>query len=264
MFSSPWCITWLVVLLTLSTAILALKIITIIIFTRNRALRKRSTYLLINLAVADLLVGGFTVPDHFILLGAHCDIWNDVVSKTWLNYLVMNAFGILFPVCSLLNITVISAERFHATFRPFRHRIIKPRVYWLFIAGIWLASMLLSAGLAIIRHYGKTRHNYFFLWCSFNTTCLFVICVSYAFILVKARCGAQPQHHGAASRERKLTMTLLIVTMVSLLLWLPFVLTNLIDCTTDTFSSFSEIGFLHFGPAVCFILCKFSCKYNIV
>ena len=33
----------------------------------------------------------------------------------------------------------------------------------------------------------------------------------------------QPQHHGAASRERKLTMTLLIVTVVSLLLYLPYV-----------------------------------------
>ena len=42
-------------------------------------------------------------------------------------------------------------------------------------------------------------------------------------IVIKVRCGAQPQHHGAASRERKLTMTLLIVTVVSLLLCLPYV-----------------------------------------
>ena len=50
-----------------------------------------------------------------------------------------------------------------------------------------------------------------------------IICVAYTSIVIKVRCGAQPQHHGAASRERKLTMTLLIVTVVSLLFYLPYV-----------------------------------------
>ena len=43
-------------------------------------------------------------------------------------------------------------------------------------------------------------------------------------IVIKVRCGGQPRHHGAASRERKLTMTLFIVTVVSLLLCLPHVI----------------------------------------
>ena len=58
---------------------------------------------------------------------------------------------------------------------------------------------------------------------TFISICLVIICVSYTSIVIKVRYGAQPQHHGAASRERKLTMTLLIVTVVSLLLYLPFV-----------------------------------------
>ena len=53
--------------------------------------------------------------------------------------------------------------------------------------------------------------------------CLLIICVCYTSIVIKVRCGAQPQHHGAANRERKLTMTLLIVTVASLLLYLPSV-----------------------------------------
>ena len=61
------------------------------------------------------------------------------------------------------------------------------------------------------------RATFFFI-------CLLIICVSYTSIVIKVRCGAQPQHHGAASRERKLTMTLLIVTVVSLLLSLPYVI----------------------------------------
>ena len=50
---------------------------------------------------------------------------------------------------------------------------------------------------------------------------LLIISISYSSIVIKVRCGVQPQHHGAACRERKLTMTLLIVTVVSLLLYLP-------------------------------------------
>jgi len=63
-----------------------------------------------------------------------------------------------------------------------------------------------------------------YLYVIFISIFLLIICVSYTSIFIKVRCGAQPQHHGATSRERKLTMTLLIVTVVSLLLFLPHVI----------------------------------------
>ena len=53
--------------------------------------------------------------------------------------------------------------------------------------------------------------------------CLFVICVSYTSIALKFWCGTRPPSHGAANRQRKLTVTLFIMTIVSLLLWLPYV-----------------------------------------
>ena len=43
----------------------------------------------------------------------------------------------------------------------------------------------------------------------------------YSSIAAKFYCGAHPQRHGAISRERKLTKTLFIVTVVSLILLLP-------------------------------------------
>ena len=58
MFSFPECVTWLAVGLTECVAIVALNIITIVVFIKNRNLSKRSTYLVISLAVADVLVGG--------------------------------------------------------------------------------------------------------------------------------------------------------------------------------------------------------------
>ena len=246
MFSLLWCITWIVLLLTSSVGIVTINVITIIVFVKNRALRKRSTYLLTNLAVVDMLVGGFSVLNFFIRLGIACELWKLIISNSWPNDLILNVTGILFPVCSILNITVISVERFHATFWPFRHRIVKPWVYWLVIAGIWVTSVLLSAGLVVIRNHP----NYVYLWCSFNSTCLLVISVSYAFIVFKVRCGAQPQHHGAASRERKLTMTLSIVTVVSLLIWFPYVLSTFLYFTTSVFSSLSNVAVRHISIAM--------------
>ena len=193
--------------------------------------------------------------DHLILFGAHCNLWKDIIPENWLNYLIMTALDILFPICSLLNITVISVERLHATFWPFRHRVIKKWTYGLIIAAIWVTSVFLSVGVASFRYFKYAMQNdkYFYLWCSFNSICLLVICISYACIITKVRCGTQPQHHGTASRERKLTMTLLIVTFVSLLLWLPFVLSSFLYFIIDAFRSFSEEEHLHYVFAMMFL-----------
>ena len=50
---------------------------------------------------------------------------------------------------------------------------------------------------------------------------LFVICVSYILIAIKVRCSRHPQFHSRSKRERKLTGTALIVSLVSLLCCLP-------------------------------------------
>ena len=85
---------------------------------------------------------------------------------------------------------------------------------------------------------GRSYFDYLFI--SFHAICLLVISISYATIIIKVNCGAQPQHHGAASRERKLTMTLLIVTVVSLVLYLPDTIYHLLDYTTDIINVMSK------------------------
>ena len=69
LFSSSECIAWLTVFITESVAIVTVNILTIIIFIRNRSLCKRSMYLVINLAVADMLVGGFSGILAFVEMG---------------------------------------------------------------------------------------------------------------------------------------------------------------------------------------------------
>ncbi|XP_078365202.1 histamine H2 receptor-like [Oculina patagonica] len=238
MFSFPECITWLAVGLAMSVAIVTLNIITIIVFVKNRNLRKRSTYLVINLAVVDVLAGGFATYELFYVAGVVCDVWRQNVIEQWAFGVVVTLLN-LFPICSLTNITAISIERLHATLRPFRHRIIKKWVYGLIIAVVWVTAGMISVAIIVIILKFDGDSTYFYLRNSFIATCLLVICVSYSSIVVKVRCGAQPQHHGAASRERKLTMTLLIMTVVSLLLYLPYILFLFLRNTTGIFISMS-------------------------
>ena len=95
-------------------AIVTLNIITIIVFIKNGNLRKRSTYLFINLAVVDVLVGGVATYGLFYEVGAHCNVWecNSIEQST--GY-VLDTLRRLFPVSSLANIATISVERLHAT-----------------------------------------------------------------------------------------------------------------------------------------------------
>ena len=238
MASSPECITWMVVGLTESVAIITLNSLTVIAFCRDRNLRKRSTYLVISLAVADMLSGGISAHDLFYYVGETCNFWGP--NRAY--WYIPQMFILWFPVCSLTNMTVISLERLNATFWPFRHRTIKKSVYWVLIIAMWLTALLFSCALIMIQYYTRKWDYYYYAWSSLIFICLLVICVSYVFIFVKLRFGNQPRHHGAANRERKLTVTLFTVTSLSLLLWLPYVITSSLFFATDIFSSLSEIA----------------------
>jgi len=200
-------------------AIVTLNFCTIIVFIRNRNLRKRSMYLVINLAVIDMFVAGNAVYHLFYWPGIHCNLWNRNSEVSTIIYVLM-----LFGPGSLINIAFIALERMHATFCPFRHRVLKKWVYLLMIVAVWVTS-----GLLVIAYMFLVQFDYYYgrcLYFTYISISLLIICVSYSAIVIKIRYGAQPQHHGAASRERKLTMTLLIVTVVSLLFCLPHVIWN--------------------------------------
>ena len=215
-FSSYDCIAWLLMYFTESVSIETLNLVTIIVFIKSRRLRNCSLYfLVINLAVANMLCGGFSqaVMD-FGFYGAHyCYFWIIAIVYT------------LFPFASFLNITVISLDRIHATFRPFRHRVIRGWVYGLIITLIWVTALLMSltVWLQIFKNRITKR-----IWISVILLCLFVICVCYASITLKMSgrcCGARPRHHRAAKREKKLTCTMFgIFTHVATMDSVKFVL----------------------------------------
>ena len=142
MVSLSECIPWMTVSLAESVAIVTLNLCTIIVFVRNRNLRKRSTYLVMNLAVIDMFVGGSLVYNVFYQLGVVCNLWEWRFIGYWTS--LINVLLVWFPIASLTNITIIALERVHATFCPLRHRVLKKWVYGLIIAVVWITSGLVS------------------------------------------------------------------------------------------------------------------------
>ena len=131
----------------------------------------------------------------------------------------------------MTNTAMISLERFHATFRPFRHRLIKRRVYVVAIVVVWVFPVI-PLVIGAIERFLTIHHLY--LVESHCCLCLIVTFVSYTSILFKFRFGAHPQRHCAAAlRQRKLTVTLFITTLVSLLLWLPYSIFLFVEWSTD-------------------------------
>ena len=86
-------------------------------------------------------------------------------------------------------------------------------VYVVAIAVIWVVPIITSVIIGIER-FLMTHHLY--LLESHCCLCLMATFVSYTSILFKFRFGAHPQRHCAAAlRQRKLTVTLFITTLLS-------------------------------------------------
>ena len=240
MLSSSECITWLAAILIVSVAIVTVNLLSIILFIKNSDLRTRGMYLVINLTVAETLVGVISSLQFLRLQSNECkNAYSLNVRSNWEGHTITLFLFTWFPLTSLTNITVISLDRMHATFRPFRHRVVKKWVYGVTISFVWVLAGMISTAISMLQLFGKEWSHHHHLLESYSLLCIFVICACYASIIVKICRGARPQHHGAARRQRKLTVTLLIMTIVSLLLWLPYAIGTFVFYTTDSIRSLS-------------------------
>ena len=220
--SASECIPWFVVLIIECLAIVILNIITIVVFVKKkRQLQRRSTYLIIHLAIVDLLVGAVSGPlqiKHRMAL--NCPLWKFRRDTIWSNLLSF-AFAHLFSFASLTNLIAISLERLHATFCPFRHRFVRKWVHRAIIIVIWLIPIVRVAAIIFLLKIGYFEVIDTYLFLLFYAVSLFVICVSYILVVIKVRCSRHLQFHSRSKRERKLTGTALIVSLVSILCCLP-------------------------------------------
>ena len=124
LISSSECVAWLTVYGVEAVAIVMLNALTALIYLKERSLRKPNMYLLINLTIADILIGGVLILNVWFF-GSDCNFWTSDLNE--LSNLVIIALFRFFPLASATNLAAISLERVHAIFRPFAHRLVKKK-----------------------------------------------------------------------------------------------------------------------------------------
>ena len=211
---NSWNIAWSLCFGLLATLIVVGDLLTIWIFLKQR-LRKRAYFLLISLAVADLLVGLLTVPLYIAI--------NTVLylGQTYLllRY-VYEVIDIFTGIASIFTLAAISLERMYAIGWPFRHRTLTFRVYIFAIAMPWILAAIFTS-IALLRYSSIiTWENYVYTQTLFLSTPLLVMCMAYFVVWKKQKTMMGNQNH--VVREKRLAKTLFIITAASLSTWLPF------------------------------------------
>ena len=230
-FSASRCMALLTVYGIEIVAIVTLNALTIIVYLKERSLRKRSMYLVINQAVADMSFGASLIFDYLLCVGYFCEIWTINLPRHL--RIIIAVLRIVSLLASVINLGAISLERTYATLRPFKHRLIKKKIFGAAVAIVWITagaiSTVIGLQFALKSPFSKLIRIFCIVFYSSFLFCLLTIIVSYSSIAIKIVYGTQPHHRSATSRGRKLTKTLFIVTVVSLLLTLPFI--SIMFCT---------------------------------
>ena len=209
--------------------IVVLNMFTIIVFTKDRHVRKRSTYLLINLSAADIGVGGLVIPTAVFRRGNTYSLWIVEMTPAWF----ISTYGVdtLFFGCSLAFLVSISVERLYATRCPMRHRSMTELAYKIWMSCVWVASFIYTSVVVLFLFYDIIGLQIWYVVASCVFVSLLILTLSYCAIFITVQCSEQPQHshRGQARNERRLTMTLFIVTLVSLSVWIPYVLFTFLE-----------------------------------
>ena len=200
-------------------------IFTIIVFWKNRKKLKRTSFLLINLAFADLLVGCLT-PIAIDAFEFNYPLEEPVIKRTAQSREIFGAFQTAFSSGSVFFLVLIALERVYALMWPLRHRVASTQSYICSVISVWLAGIFVG-GVSLLTTYDVLSPEHWIVaLCAVVIFALIMICVSYMVIRRKLNCRA-PAINEAHNNEivqnqsKKLARTLFIVIAASLVFWFP-------------------------------------------
>ena len=211
----------LCVIIVESLIVFSENIFTILVFWRHRNRLKRTSFLLINLAVADLLVG-FMEP---IAIGT-IEIPRNIGAVSNRYAQISTASFTAFSSASMFFLVLISVERVYALIWPLRHRAASPKGYIYSIFCVWVAGISVG-GLSLLAAYEILNVAH---WMVTNGAivilALTMICLSYLTIRRKLYSrvpvvGLAHNQETVHNRSKKLSRTLFVVIAVSVFLWFP-------------------------------------------
>ena len=236
-----WNPFWTVMFALTAIVITTGNLVTIGIFLK-RNLRERPHFLLISLAIADMLVGAVSVP-LYIAIGFHPD--------KRLLILSFQCVDIFTGVISIFTLASISLERMHAIVWPLRHRTLTSRFYTCVIGIPWLLGLLGILSRVLLHFYIVSKLAFFVIINTSLSTPLVFTSVAYIVIWRKQKCRF-PNIPQAAGRDKKLAKTLFLITGAFIVTWFPFHIINIIifycfPCQSWPYAVFHTMKLLQFS-----------------
>ena len=251
-------VTWCIAFALVALAIVIGNTLTIVVFTRKKLLRMRANYFLITLAVADLLVGAFPVPMYIHQLVWY---WKTRTNNTGTFFSFM-AIDIFTGFASIFGLTIIALERLYAVMWPLKHRVTSKQTYAVLISVVWILSAVVAI-LYLVYGFQVVKFKvFFYLVIFFIFSSLLVICVAYVLIWVKvtihqndnprlrrtktcqrhySKASASTENQKRSRQDKELLKTLLILTLVFVLTWIPFYILNIVVFFIDDHEGSSSL-----------------------
>ena len=200
-------------------------LLTFVVFTSKKTLRKKSHLLVINMAFADAILGAVAMPLYvYLWIGPPFWLWN-YKEKLSLD-ISRSVVDATFSRGSLISAAAIAFERFYAIYWPLKHRTMSFKTYYIIIFIIWTLAGFLSAVFNMANFLISSKAAYF-CWMSFSLPSLFIVCACSIGIWRKFQLrNISSQQQNRVFLNKRLTFTLLLVSTISLLSWLPLVIAN--------------------------------------
>ena len=146
-----------------SAIIVMRNMLVIILFAREKKLRKKSLFLVMNMAVADTVLGAVALPLHvYLTVGPEHEF-------------IFHFLDTTFSQSSLISAGFISCERFYAVFWPLKHKTLSMRTYGIVIFTVWSLAILVSIIAVLFYEYNSFKVATL-SWMSFPLSFLFIVC----------------------------------------------------------------------------------------
>ncbi|KAM9840800.1 trace amine-associated receptor 1-like [Aulostomus maculatus] len=233
--SSTMCVLLNLLLGSVSVITVCGNLLILISIIYFKQLHTPTNYLILSLAVTDLLVGVVAFPVGMKFTISSCLYKYDVFCN------VREIFDVTLSTASVLNLCCISIDRYFVVCQPLRYRTtITRNVVVIMILVIWSVSVLVAIGFIIAeldREQCGEKCNIDVLLAntvgpvfSFYLPLIIMVCIYVKIFLVAQKQARSIQNttrkSGAtvSKSERKATKTLAIVMGVFLICWTPFFL----------------------------------------
>ena len=194
-------------------------------YKSNNRLRTRTNAFLVSLAISDFLVGGISLPMWIYIILTE---FNESAT------LIFRVFDVFAALASIYHLTAISIERYIAVSRPFYYKCLPSFFHRAMIASAWIAAGVLASLSSVNTTPLISRVYSMVLFIGGFTVPAAITAFMYTGVFSEARSllhrnpprTANQQNAKSLKQyfhgERKVAITVALITVLFLVAWLPF------------------------------------------